>query len=516
MNKIGTCRYFFIGLAMLLCIGCTAPPDEDQKQDPAPPNILLILADDLGWSDLGCYGSEIATPNLDQLAYDGVRFTQFYNTAKCFPSRAALLTGQYAQQVGAGKSYKEPWLTKKTIGSALEAVGYTTFWSGKHHGPDHPVDDLGFGGYYGLWSGASNHFNPGKQRPGEPVPAQKRERKWIIDGKVHQPYTPENANFYTTDVFTDAALDWLRDRQDKEQPFFLYLAYTAPHDPLMAWPEDIAKYEHSYEEGYEIIQQRRFEKQKELGLFDKDLPISTPTHIPWNDLSNEQKAEEAKKMAVYAAMIDRLDQNIGRVIAHLKSNGDFENTLILFVSDNGASAEVIEIEGTGEIGTMSQWTSLGENWANVSNTPYRYYKNFSYEGGINTPAIVHWPAVIPKGNIETTKAGHFIDILPSLMNIAIPETDRKQTAMEVEGTNKLFSAEDMGKRQLFWEWQDGKAVRDGQWKMVAEGEGPWELYDLEADPFETLNKAQDHPEIIDQLENDFQTWKDRVNLDPKE
>ncbi|MEQ9296937.1 MAG: arylsulfatase [Cyclobacteriaceae bacterium] len=493
-------------LAVITCFGCSSQP---KKPSSHPPNILLILADDMGWSDLGCYGSEIATPHLDQLAFDGTRFTQFYNTAKCFPSRAALLTGHYAQQVGAGTTYKKNWTTKNTIGSTLEQFGYNTFWSGKHHGPDHPVDDLGFGGYYGLWSGASNHFNPGIQRANEPVPAQKRVRKWVVDGEVQEPYTPEK-DFYTTDAFTDAALDWLREPKDEQKPFFLYLAYTAPHDPLMAWPEDIAKYETTYKVGYEAIQQARFEKQKSLGLINPSLKLPQPTYTPWNQLSPAERAIEAKKMAVYAAMIDRLDQNIGRIIRQLKTSGDFENTLIIFLSDNGASAEMVEIEGTGEIGTVGEWTSLGENWANVSNTPFRYFKNYSYEGGINTPAIVHWPENIPKGHIEMQKAGHFIDVLPSLVQVSMSNSEKLNAAVATSGVSQVFSPEKIEERVLFWEWQDGRAVRDGKWKLVVEGNGPWELFDLATDPFETKNLAKDNSMRVEQMNNDFLEWKSRM------
>ncbi len=504
-------KYYSYIIILVLFAHCSTPEQKDESaQTQAPPNIVLILADDLGWSDLGCYGSEIETPNLDQLAFNGVRFTQFYNTAKCFPSRAALLTGKYAQQVGAHETYKTNWLTKNTIGTALERNGYSTFWSGKHHGPDHPVHDLGFGGYYGLWSGASNHFNPGLQRPGEVKPAQKRVRKWIIDGKVHEPYTPEDKDFYTTDAFTDAALDWLQNTKNDKKPFFLYLAYTAPHDPLMAWPEDIAKYEDTYQVGYEAIQEARFKKQQQLGLFTENQSLSTPTYTPWDDLLNEEKETEAKKMAVYAAMIDRLDQNIGRVMDHLKQTGEFENTLIVFLSDNGASAEVVELPGNGQIGTVGEWTSLGENWANVSNTPFKYYKNFSYEGGINTPAIVHWPGNTPKGSIERNKAGHFIDLLPSLIRAALPAQDQIAELNESEGIQELFTKEVLTERKLFWEWQDGRAVRDGKWKMVVEGDGPWELYNLEEDPFETINLADKNADRVVQMTNDFKDWKSRV------
>ena len=251
----------------------------------------------------------------------------------------------------------------------------------------------GFDHYSGLFEGASNHFNPGMQREGEGRPAQKRtDRPWVIEGKIFSPYTPPKS-FYTTDAFTDYALNWL-DNLNNNNPFFLYLAYTAPHDPLMAWQEDIEKYRGKYMQGYEVIRKARFEKQIKLGLAFSN----------WDSLSTEEKTEEDLKMSVYAAMIDRMDQNIGRVLKKLDEMKVSDNTLILFLSDNGASAEVVKtVEGTGEIGQLTRWTSLGSNWANVSNTPLRLFKNYSYEGGIKTPMIAYWPRVIkPNNSISET------------------------------------------------------------------------------------------------------------------
>lgn len=508
-----TIKTFFLILPLAIALFTCNPRPE--KQLPSKPNILLILADDLGWSDLGCYGGEIATPHLDNLANNGVRFTQFYNTSKCFPSRASLLTGMYAHQVGAGKTWKNPWTNSTTIGEVLQTAGYKTFWSGKHHGVDHP-EDLGFDDYYGLFSGACNHFNPGEQRPGEPVPAQKRMRKWVIGDQVFEPYTPESKDFYTTDVFTDAALQWLDDYEKSEEPFFLYLSYTAPHDPLMAWPNDIAKYRGKYKEGYEVIRAARFEKQKSLGLIDQDFALSESTFDDWNSLSPDKQDQEDLKMAVFAAMVDRMDQNIGRVIQKLKDQQKFENTLILFLSDNGSSAEVVEIEGTGEIGTVGQWTSLGRNWANVSNTPFKFYKNFSYEGGINTPAIVHWPKMQQSGHIEKEHAGHFIDVLPTLIDVTganYPLTTDSRPILPLEGqslglqTGKVSLVHD---QPLFWEWQDGKAMREGKWKIVLEGSELWELYDLENDPGETNNLADQLPEKVNEMNEKFVIWQTRM------
>lgn len=339
------------------------------------PNILLILADDLGWSDLGCYGGEINTPNLDKLAQEGIRFTQFHNTSKCFPSRACLLTGMYAQQCGYDKTYKDPIKNALTLGEVLKSAGYRTLWSGKHHGIENPVT-RGFDRYYGLRDGACNHFNPGKQKPGEGKPAQKRpDRAWCIDDTLFQPYTPLQKDFYTTDYFTKYALNWLDEYKDEDKPFFLYLAYTAPHDPLMAWSEDIQKYKGKYLAGYDEIRQGRFTKQKEMGLLTGEYKLSDATYEYWDSLSEKQKLEEDLKMAVYAAMVDRMDQNIGKILNKIEELGKTKNTLIMFMSDNGCSAEVVNIPGSGKIGTITRWTSLGKNWANVSNTPFRYYKN---------------------------------------------------------------------------------------------------------------------------------------------
>ena len=377
---------FKFGLTLAAFLSsCHQPSDQEAYQKP---NIVLILADDLGWSDIGCYGSEIETPNLDRLAENGIRFTQIYNTSKCFPSRAALLTGLYAQQVGYDQDWQGPIRNGVTLGEVLQAAGYRTLWSGKHHGIENPID-RGFDRYFGLRDGAANHFNPGLQREGEVKPAQKRpDRVWIIDSAQFQPYTPPNSDFYTTDEFTNRALGWLDQYKDDSQPFFLYLSYTAPHDPLMAWPQDIKKYRGKYMDGYQGTRVKRYAKQKEMGLLDNTYLLSDSDYQGWEQLSGAEQDQEDLKMAVYAAMIDRLDQNIGRIIDKIKEQKKLMNTLIIFLSDNGASAEVVNIEGVGEIGTLGRWTSLGSSWANVSNTPFRYYKNYSYEGGINTPMIV--------------------------------------------------------------------------------------------------------------------------------
>lgn len=492
-------------------------PSLSKASSEEKPNIILILADDLGWSDIGCYGSEVETPNLDWLAENGVRFTQMYNTAKCNPSRASLITGLYAQQVGYEATYLQPLKNGITFGELLQSAGYRTLWAGKHHGFDHPMD-RGFDRYFGLMEGASNHFNPGPRREDEPQPAQKRpDRPFYEDRKLLQPFSPPK-DYYSTDYFTKYALQWLEEFKAEDKPFFLYLSYTAPHDPLMAWPEDIEKYKGKYSEGYEVIRQRRFEKQKKMGLIDEKYILSEPTHIPWASLPDSLRKVEERKMEVYAAMIDRMDQKIGEIIQKVRDLGELENTVFIFLSDNGASSEVVNIPGDGNIGSVGQWTSLGPDWANVGNTPLRFYKNYSFEGGIKTPLIISWPKGLGNANQFIDFPAHLIDILPTLAEISGAEYP-----LEFEG-NPILPAEGQSlippilngnsdrEKPLFWEWSVGKAVRNGDWKLVAHGkEASWELYNLGEDPSETQNIISQHPEIAQNLQLLFEEWKKKVS-----
>ena len=493
---------------ILLLISCNTLKEEER------PNIILIAVDDMGWSDLGCYGSEINTPNIDELAKNGIRFTNFYNTAKCFPSRAALLTGVYAQDCGYAETFTNPITNAVTLGEVLQDAGYMTFWAGKHHGKENPYN-RGFNRYFGIKDGAFNHFNPGKQREGEPKPAQKRIRQWGIDSVIHEPYTPKEKDFYSTDYFTNYALDYIEESRESNKPFFLYLAYTAPHDPLMAWPRDIAKYKGKYDQGYEYIRKKRYQKQRDLGLIDSTYTLSASTYNKWGSLSDGQKAYEATVMEVYAAMIDRIDQNIGRIVAHLKTLEFADNTLILFVSDNGASAEVVNLENDDDsatIGSISRWTSLGQDWANVSNTPFRFYKNFSYEGGINSPMIAYWPnKIIP--NSISNYPGHFIDFMATFVDITDAEYPKyhngeKITPLRGKSLLPVFENTDIERAgPLFWEWRNGQAMRMDNWKIVRNDKNTeWDLYDLVHDPTETRNIAESHKEIIKQLDSIYQKW----------
>ncbi|MEX0600424.1 MAG: arylsulfatase [Rhodothermales bacterium] len=518
--------------------GASAQPADER------PNIVLIMVDDMGFSDIGSYGGEIDTPNLDRLAEEGLRFTQFYNTSKCFPTRASLMTGLYAHQVAMDE---RPGTIRNgvTIAEVLREAGYRTLMTGKWHGVENPFD-RGFDRYFGLVDGAVNHFNPGLQRPGEPPPARKTPghlRKWAIDGEVHVPYTPSDPDFYSTDVYTDYAIDFLETYADEERPYFLYLSYTAPHDPLQAWPEDIEKYRGSYMAGWDELRLRRYERQIEMGLIDAEWKLSDRGRIrehqrrtsrftsrywsddgrilPWDEV--ERKEDWDLKMAVYAAMIDRVDQQIGRLMEAIQDMGDEDNTLVLFLSDNGGSGEMVHNQQNREHppvdppGPMSAWHSVDAPWANLSNTPFNYYKNWSHEGGIATPLIAYWPSRIAPGGI-THDVSHIIDVMATAIDVGeaeYPATYRDERIHPLEGKSLLPVLEGRtrdGHEALFFEWDDGKAVRTDRWKLVdARGDGTdWQLYDMVADRTETNDLSDAHPKKVAEMAARYDAWADRV------
>jgi len=508
-----------VSILSLFTLTSNCTYDEKKEEDaPEHPNIILILADDLGFSDIGCFGSEINTPNLDKLAEKGIRFTQAYNHGVCFPSRAALLTGAYAHQVG---MINGPTDIKNaiTLGHLFKMADYSTLWSGKHHGTQNPLD-LGFDEYYGLRDGCCNYFNPGNQRPGEGKPARKESRfprKWIKDEKLFKPYTPKDPDFYTTNYFTDYALKWLDEYGKKNKPFFLYLAYTAPHDPLQAFPEDINKYIGKYMKGYKEIRKARFLKQKQNGLLDEVYQLSKAKHRDWESLSEKEKLQEDSTMAVYAAMIDKLDENIGRVINKIKELGKDENTLILFASDNGAAHQVVTMPDSGPIGSITRWKSLGPDWANVANTPLRKSKVYSHEGGIRTPLIAYWPAGIKNKGRVCDKPVHFIDFMPTfaeLVDVTPPKMFNNQPVTPMQGISILPLFEDKGvsrKNPLYQQLRRGKALRQGEWKIVSwneqdQAEDDWELYNFKEDPVEMNNLINSKPEIADELIDKHNKW----------
>lgn len=501
------------------------------------PNIILIMADDMGFSDLGCYGSEIHTPNLDQLSEDGLRFTQFYNNAKCAPTRASLLTGLYSQQVGGGKMKNSV-----TIAELLKNVGYRTLMTGKWHADGIP-SQRGFDRYYGLVSGCCNYFNPGLRRQGEKEPGRKHpgeKRPWAIDGKIIQPYTPEDKNFYSTDAFTDHAVKYLNQYGKEDRPFFLYVAYTAPHFPIQAWPEDIAKYRGKYKIGWDAIRQQRYERLVKLGLIDKQWELSPrDNNVPkWNEVENKDSWD--LNMAVYAAMIDRMDHGIGRILAKIRELGVEDNTLVLFLSDNGACAEDWRMFQTTAPdippGPMESYRTVGAPWSNASNTPFRKFKWWDHEGGISTPLIAYWPRMIKDGGKITHKVGHIIDIMATCVDIAgakYPSSYNGRKVLPLEGKSLLPVLQ--GKQRqvhevLYWQFGRCCAVRKGKWKLVAPDSNQrlgidyfgddselkdnakklWELYDMQVDRTELSNLANKYPERVKEMAGLFNAWKART------
>jgi len=480
----------------------------------AKPNIVLIMADDMGWSDIGCYGGEVRTPNLDRMAQRGIRFTQFYNNAKCGPTRASLLTGLYSQQVGDRAMGSCTHCV--TIAEVLQAAGYRTLMAGKWHQDNLPVR-RGFDRYFGLADGCCNFWNPGKQRPGEPAPGRKRSswRRWAIDGKEYKPYTPEKKDFYTTDEFTNYALQYLDQYGKEDKPFFLYLAYTAPHYPLHAWPEDIARYRGTYRIGWDELRRRRFARQVKMGLIDKRFGMSPRDEgvKKWDDIPAAQRDEWDLKMAVYAAMIDRMDQNIGRVMEKIRQLGKADNTLVLFLADNGGCAERVHKTPNVPPGPLASYRTVDPPWANASNTPFRKYKSWDHEGGICTPLIAYWPARIKTGGQITRQAGHIIDILATCADVAgaaYPATFGGKDILPLEGKS-LAPIFDGTRREpheaIYWSYGGCRAVRCGKWKLVAARRKAWELYDLDADRTELHDLASANPRRVEKMAALHAAWQ---------
>lgn len=478
------------------------------------PNIILIMADDLGYSDIGCYGGEIHTPNLDKLAAEGMRFTRFYNAAKCAPTRASLLTGQYEFAAGIKKMEHGA-----TFGELLRSAGYRTIISGKWHQVPLPTT-RGFDRYQGLADGACNFWNPGTTAvPGEPQPGRKKEtpRRWAIEGKAIMGFVPKDKNFYTTDVFTDYAVDRLEEYKDEEKPFLLYVPYTAPHYPLHAWPEDIARYKGKYKTGWDELRKKRYKKlvkMRLLGVKQKQNPRD-PDVAAWDTLDSTQKEAAELKMAVYAAMVDRMDQGIGRIIKKLEAIGKKKNTLIMFLSDNGACAEIMDTTPDVPPGPVESYRTLGREWANACNTPYRKYKTTNYEGGTCTPFIASWPGIIKPGSI-TDQIGHIIDVVPTFMDIAgaaYPEQLEGRKLKAIAGLSLLpvlKGKNRKGHEVLYWKFRDSKAVCAGKWKLVQLEDAGWELYDLDEDRTEMNDLVKKYPEKVKQMSALWKDWWKKI------
>ncbi|MCA9735212.1 MAG: arylsulfatase [Deferribacteres bacterium] len=490
--------------------------------------MILILADDLGYSDLGCYGSEIQTPNLDKMAENGIRFNRFYNQARCCPSRAALLTGLYAHNAGMGGMVShigekredgpyQGYLSRDvvTIAEALQETGYHSYISGKWHvGEDQENWPLqrGFERYFGLISGASSYFELIKNQP--------RHRQMALDDKS---WEPPAEGFYMTDAITDYAIQWIDEHQQKyDSPFFLYVAYTAPHWPLHALPEDIEKYAGKFTAGWDSLRVRRFQRLRDIGLIDENTQLSIrPDEIPaWESVKNQE--EWARKMEVYAAMIDRMDQDIGRIMNNLKEKKQFDNTLILFLSDNGASDENIEGRKLNNpsvpIGLQGSYTAYQTPWAHLSNTPFRYFKKRVHEGGITSPFIAHWPAGIHNKGEILSQTGHIIDLMPTFLEIAGVELPEQFTGHEInilDGVSlapALTKANVVSRDALYWEHEGNRALRQGKWKLVALKGKEWQLYNLQRDGSETTDLSHIYPDTVEILKNKYEEWARKVGV----
>jgi arylsulfatase A-like enzyme len=534
------------------------------------PNVILILSDDMGFSDLGCFGGEIHTPNLDRLAKDGLRFTQFYNTARCCPTRASLLTGLYAHQAGIGHMVDD-WsvkvgeayageLSKRavTLAEALKPAGYSTYMAGKWHvtqktKPEGGADkhnwplQRGFDRFYGTIHGAGSFFDP---------------NTLVRDNAFISPYADSQyqpKEYYYTDALTDHAVRFVTDHQKQhaDKPFFVYLAYTAAHWPMHAKESDIAKYKGKYDAGYHVVRAARVSKMKQLGLLDSRWQVS-PQAGDWSKVTN--KEWETRCMEVYAAMVDCMDQGIGRLVEALKRNGQYENTLVLFLQDNGGCAEAMGRggdfkpradkpnlpplakeylqpdmipkqtrdgypmrQGQGVMpGGADTYIGYGRNWANVSNTPFREYKHWEHEGGISTPLIAHWPKGIPAarhGQLEA-QPGHLIDLMATCVDLAgakYPAQFKGNKIQPMEGVSlaPAFSGKSLNRPQpIFWEHEGNRAIRMDRWKLVSKFPGDWELYDMDADRTEMNNLAAGNADRVKEMAGLWEAWARRVGVMP--
>ncbi|WP_346238372.1 arylsulfatase [Niabella insulamsoli] len=502
------------------------------------PNIILIMADDMGYSDLGCYGSEIPTPHIDRLAANGVRFSQFYNTARCCPTRASLMTGLFQHQAGIGAMSEDPfkrpdqksqwdWGTPGykgylnrncvTIAEVLKPAGYHTYMTGKWHLGMHGEEkwplQRGFDKYYGILAGASSYLKPEGGRG-------------LTYMNTHLP-APQ-APYYTTDAFTDSAIAFINQEKDN-QPFFLYLAYNAPHWPLQAKAADIKKFEGKYLRGWDEIREARFKKQLALGIIDPATKLSPRAEEvrPWNELSAQEQKDVAYRMAVYAAQISCIDQNVGKLVSFLKARGKYDNTVIIFLSDNGACPEPYKELGGGPMEAIndpaeSGAVSYGTGWANVSSTPYRKWKVQQEEGGIRAPFIISWPERQTEQNTIAGTPSYLIDVMPTILEVSgaqYPAVHDNHSIYPLEG--RSFANALMGKKlaahdYMFWEHMGNQAVRKGSWKAVKHQQSEnWELYQILKDNTELHNVADQEPDILKDLVTHWQQWAKEKFVLPK-
>jgi len=517
-------------IAAASCVtGCHAAGRSSQKTPGKKPNIIVIMCDDMGFSDIGCYGSDIETPNLDRLAANGLRFTQFYNTARCCPTRASLLTGLYSHQAGIGHmtgDYGVPGyigrLNKNcvTIAEALKPAGYRTFVTGKWHvgAKDRAWWPLqrGFDRFYGVPEGGGFYFSP---TAGRSVVLDNE----ILHTKGAEPVPP---GWYSTDAWTEHGIEFVEEAVRQKRPFFWYLAHNAPHWPLQARDEDIAKYKGRYAAGWDNLRAERHRRMIKMGIVKKTWPITPRDRQAqaWEQLDEARKKEMDTKMTIYAAQIDRVDQNIGKLVAKLKELGIFDNTLIMFLADNGGCAEGgiwgFDRHKEARIGTDESFSSYGLSWANASNTPFRLYKHWVHEGGVATPLIAHWPAVIKQRGKLTHQPGHVIDIMATCCDAAgaaYPDTYKGNQITPLEGRSLLpilRGRRREGHEAIFWEHEGNRAIRKGKWKLVSKHPGQWELYDLDADRTELNNLAEKKPQVVEEMKALYTAWAERSRVVP--
>lgn len=499
------------------------------------PNVVLILVDDLGFSDLGAYGGEIRTPHLDRLAADGLRFTQFYNCAVCVNSRAALTTGLYPRQ-GKGGLLRTNMVT---LGDVMRQAGYATSLIGKWHlgskAPLRPID-RGFDEFYGLLDGCCNYFNPA-----QPDPKFYNGGATRLFAQNDKPITEFPRDFYTTDAFSSHAVDFIRRAATEGRPFFLNLCFTAPHFPLQAPAEDIARYRGKYRDGYDQLRARRFQRQIDLGIIDPAVTkLSAVDHktgayryeyevTPWEQLDAATRKREEERMEVYAAMVDRLDQGIGRVLAALEASRVGKNTVVFVMSDNGGcgtwpanEAEFVAHNQTLPVGDARGYELVGPGWGWAQNAPFRRHKTWTYEGGICTPMIVRWPGIVAAGAITRTM-GHLVDFMPTLIELAggaYPQSVRGQPVPPMEGQSLmpalLGRAPNPRPQPLFWELYGNRAVRGGEWKLVwGASDRQWELYNLATDRSETSNLARSQPQRVAALAKAWERWAEQTEAPTK-
>jgi arylsulfatase A-like enzyme len=547
---------------VMLSNSCSHSKNAAGKKEDRP-NIIVILADDLGYSDIGCYGSEIATPNIDYLAYNGLRFSAFYNTSRCCPTRAALLTGIYNHRAGIGEMTTDRnlpgyrgHLTENTVTLAevLKAAGYHTGMTGKWHVSNtieqpsqqeqvkwlnhqtvHPLfsplnqypTSRGFEKYFGNIFGVVDYFDPFS----------------LVNGR--DPVTQVPAGYYHTNAINDTAAAYIREFCKDSRPFFLYVAETAPHWPLHALPEDIKKYENTYRQGWDAIREARYKKMISLGLIDSAHSKLSPrinNELSWKN--NKDSVWDARAMAVHAAMIDRMDQGIGNIINTLKATGELDNTIILFLSDNGASPEDCARFGPGfdrpgetrdgrkisypvnkDVlpGPQTTFASIGERWANVANTPYRFAKAESYEGGVRTPFIAFWPKGMKaaKGSI-TKQPGHVMDIMATFLDVSgatYPSRFNNSDITPLAGKSflsSLLGKNESGNRSLYNEHFRARYIRDNSWKLVSTSrDTTWHLYRIQDDETELNNLAASYPEVVRKMTVQYQEWANRNKVYPK-